>query len=248
MTASRTQPVDRADQADQVEDNGSTTRSGHLAPGSDRLEGGHTRTVPVTHTAAEDEQLALSREFVESEHERAEDQRRERFGGLNAGADFFGWLVAIALSVLLASIVGAVVTAASANLEVDQSDAERSAGTIGIATAIALLVILMIGYYAGGYVAGRMSRYDGGRQGFGVWIIGLVVTVVAVALGAIFGSQYNILDRVDLPSIPIPRDTLTGGGVIAAVAILIGTLLAALAGGVVGQHYHSKVDRAGHLD
>jgi hypothetical protein len=178
-------------------------------------------------------------------HERAEEERRERFGGYNAGADFFGWLVAIALSVLLVSIVGAVVTAVSANLQVDQTEAERRAGTIGLATAIALLVILMVGYYAGGYVAGRMSRYDGGRQGAGVWLIGLFVTIVAVGLGAVFGSQYNIVDRVDLPSVPIPRDTLTGGGIISAVAILVGTLLAAIAGGKVGQRYHRKVDATG---
>jgi len=197
------------------------------------------RRAPAGHTAARTEEDLAVR------HERAEELRRERFGGYNAGADFFGWLVAIALSVLLASIVGAVVTAVSANLQVDQTEAERRAGSIGLATAIALLVILMIGYYAGGYVAGRMSRFDGGRQGAGVWLIGLLVTLVAVGLGAIFGSQYNILDRVDLPSIPIPRDTLTGGGIISAVAILIGTLLAAVAGGKVGQRYHRKVDDAG---
>ena len=178
-------------------------------------------------------------------HEQAEEVRRERFGGYNVGAGFFGWLVAIALSVLLASIVGAVVTALSANFDVDQTDAERRAGTIGLATAIALLLILMIGYYAGGYVAGRMSRYDGGRQGAGVWVIGLFVTLVAVGLGAIFGAQYNILDRVDLPSVPIPRDTLTGGGIVSAAAILIGTLLSSIAGGKVGQRYHHKVDSTG---
>jgi hypothetical protein len=174
-----------------------------------------------------------------------EEARRDRFGGYNVGADFFGWLVAIAMSVLLASIVGAVVTAVSANLQVDRTEAERQAGTIGVATAIALLVILMIGYYAGGYVAGRMSRFDGGRQGMGVWLIGLLVTVVAVGLGAVFGAQYNILDRVDLPSVPIPRDTLTGGGIVSAVAILIGTLLAAIAGGKAGRRYHRKVDETG---
>jgi hypothetical protein len=216
----------------------------------DASSGEHTRPIPTsegrggalqptaTGTRSREQDAALR-------EERAEEARREQFGGYNPGADFFGWLVAIALSVLLASIVGAVVTAVSANLQVDQTEAERRAGTIGLATAIALLVILMIGYYAGGYVAGRMSRFDGGRQGAGVWLIGLFVTIVAIGLGAVFGSQYNILDRVDLPSIPIPRDTLTGGGIVSAVAILIGTLLAAIAGGKVGQRYHRKVDEAG---
>lgn len=174
-----------------------------------------------------------------------EAARREKFGGFNLGADFFGWLVAVALTVLLASIVGAVAAAIGSNLDVSQTEAERQAGTIGLASAIGLLVILMIAYYAGGYVAGRMSRYDGGRQGLGVWLIGLVVTLLAVGIGAVSSAQYNIFDRVDLPSLPIPRGTLTTGGLIAAAAVLLGTLLAALAGGKVGQRYHRKVDRTG---
>lgn len=172
-----------------------------------------------------------------------EAKRREEFGGFNLGADFFGWLVAVALAVLLASIVGAIAAAVGSNLHVTQSDAQRQAGTFGLATAIALLVILMIAYYAGGYVAGRMSRYDGGRQGLGVWLIGLFVTILVVILGAVFGSQYDIFQRVDLPSMPIPTDTASWGGIIALVAVLVGTLLAAFAGGKVGQRYHTKIDR-----
>ena len=175
--------------------------------------------------------------------EQIESNRYDKFGGFNLGADFFGWLVAIALTVLIASIVGAIAAAVGSNLHVDQTDAERQAGTFGIWTAIALLIILMLAYYAGGYVAGRMSRYDGARQGVGVWLIGLVVTLVVVGLGALFGTQYNIFRRVDLPSMPIPTDTATWGAIIALAAVLVGTLLAAILGGKVGQRYHTKVDR-----
>jgi amino acid transporter len=174
-----------------------------------------------------------------------EDRRRERFGGTNWGAAFFGWLVAIAVAVLLISIAGAVAAGAGSNADITQSDAEREAGTIGIVAAVVLLVVLMIAYYAGGYVAGRMSRFDGGRQGLAVWLIGLIITLVAVGLGILFGNEYNILGRMDLPTMPIPTDTLTWGGVIAAAAVVLGTLLAAMTGGKVGQHYHRRVDKAG---
>ncbi len=175
--------------------------------------------------------------------EQLEANRHDEFGGFNLGADFFGWLVAIALTVLIASIVGAIAAAVGASLHVNQTDAERKAGTLGLATAIALLVILMIAYYAGGYVAGRMSRYDGARQGVGVWLIGLIVTLLAVGLGALFGAQYNIFQRVDLPSMPVPTDTATWGAIIALAAVLVGTLVAAVLGGKVGQRYHTKIDR-----
>jgi len=183
-----------------------------------------------------------------SQHREAEVRRREEFGGFNIGADFFGWLIAVALTILIASIAGAVAAAVGESLDVNRTDAEQQAGTFGLVTAIALLVILMIAYYAGGYVAGRMSRYDGGRQGMGVWLIGLLVTLVAVGVGYITSEEYNIFDRVDLPTIPIPSDTLSGGGLITLAAVLIGTFLAALAGGKMGQRYHRKIDRVGLQD
>ncbi len=169
---------------------------------------------------------------------------REKFGGLNLGAAFFGWLVAIAVAILLTSIVGAVVAAIGVNTQVSQSQAQRSAGTIGITAGIVLLVVLVLAYYTGGYVAGRMSRFDGGRQGIGVWIIGLGVTILALVLGAVFGEKYNVLDRVSLPRIPVSTSQLSWGGLVAGVAILVLTLLAAAAGGKVGHRYHDRVDRA----
>lgn len=178
--------------------------------------------------------------------ESAEERQRERFGGVNWGAGFFGWLVAIAVTVLLASILGAIAAAVGSTQEVTQSQAESEAGTIGLVAAILLLAVLMVAYYTGGYVAGRMSRFDGGKQGLAAWGIGLLVTIIAVVLGVVFGSQYNILDRVDLPTMPVPTDTLSLGGVITAVAVLVGTLLAAMAGGKVGRRYHRRVDDAAY--
>ncbi|MDR6173225.1 MFS family permease [Nocardioides zeae] len=169
---------------------------------------------------------------------------RDRFAGMNLGACFFGWLVAVAVAILLTSIVGAVVAAVGSSTGITQTEAERESGTIGVAAAVVLLVVLLLGYYAGGYVAGRMSRFDGGRQGVGVWVIGLVVTVVAVVLGAVFGSQYNILDRVSLPRIPVSTQDLSIGAVVTALAVVLGTLLAAVLGGKVGHRYHDRVDRA----
>ena len=173
-------------------------------------------------------------------------EARDRFGGTNWGSAFFGWLVAVGVTIILTGIVGAIAAGISDSTEVTQNQAQRQAGTIGIVAAVVLLVVLAISYYAGGYVAGRMSRFDGGKQGLGVWIIGLVVTLVAIALGALFGNQYNIFDRVNLPRIPISTDQLSTGGVITAVLVLVVSVLAAMAGGKVGQRYHNKVDRVAH--
>jgi hypothetical protein len=191
-----------------------------------------------------------ARPVADAEHDRpadtgtTHDEARAKFGGLNWGACFFGWLVATAIAILLTSIVGAVVAAVGSSTSVTQSEAQRQAGEIGLAAAIVLLAVLAIGYYFGGYVAGRMSRFDGARQGMGVWVIGLVVTIVAIALGAIFGNQYNVLDRVDLPNLPVSTDELGWAAAVSALAVLVLTLLAALLGGKAGHRYHDRVDRA----
>ena len=207
-------------------------------------DNGATRLGAHTRDREPDEAHSSGREISTDGRRARESEARDKFGGVNIGASFFGWIVAIGVAVLLTSIVGAVGAGVGFSGNLSQSAAERQAGTIGIAAAIVLLLVLMIGYYAGGYVAGRMSRFDGGRQGFMVWMIGLLVTVVAVVLGAVFGSQYNILDRVSLPRLPVTLDQIGWGALITAVAVIVLTLLSAVMGGKVGHRYHDRVDRA----
>jgi hypothetical protein len=171
-------------------------------------------------------------------------RQRDEFGGLHWGSAFFGWLVAVGIATLLTALLSAA-GAAVGLTQASAEDATGNAGTIGIVGGILLLVILLVAYYAGGYVAGRMSRFSGPKQGLGVWIIALVVTVVLAVAGAVLGAEYNVLSQLNLPRIPIDEGELTTGGLIALAAIVLGTLLAAVAGGKAGTHYHRKVDRVG---
>ncbi len=171
-------------------------------------------------------------------------RQREEFGGLNWGSAFFGWLVAIGVASLLTAILSAAGTAIGLTSS-SSSDASSNAGTVGIIGGIVLLAVLAIAYYAGGYVAGRMSRFDGPRQGLGVWLIGLIVTVVLAVAGVLLGAKYNVLSQLKLPRIPVDEGSLTTGGLIALVAIVVVTLLASMAGGKQGTHYHRKIDRTG---
>jgi hypothetical protein len=178
----------------------------------------------------------------------ARARQREEFGGINWGAAFFGWLVAVGLGALLVAILAAAGAAVGLTQNVTTTDAKSNAETIGLGGAIALVVVLMIAYYAGGYVAGRMSRFDGARQGLGAWIFGVLVTLVLAAAGAILGSEYNVLDQLNLPALPVGKDTMTTGGVIALIAVVVGSLLAAIVGGKAGERYHRKIDRVGYVD
>jgi hypothetical protein len=185
---------------------------------------------------------------VERDHMRAVRARqREEFGGVNWGAAFFGWLVAIGLGALLVGLLAAM-GAAVGLTELSDSEATGNASELGIGGAIALLAALAIAYYCGGYVAGRMSRFDGARQGMGAWLIGLIVTVILAIAGALLGAEYNVLERLDLPALPVGDSELASGGAIALALVVLGTLLAAMTGGKAGEHYHRKVDRAGFLE
>jgi hypothetical protein len=172
--------------------------------------------------------------------------QRATFGGIKWGAAFFGWLSANGLAVILVALLSAAGVALGLARGVNTADeAAEQAGTLGIGGGIAVLVILFLAYLAGGYVAGRMSRFDGARQGLAVWLIGLVVVLVLAAAGAILGAEYNVLQQLNLPRIPIDEGTATTAGIITLVAILLVTLLGAVLGGKLGERFHRKVDRAG---
>ena len=168
--------------------------------------------------------------------------QRDEYGGLNWGSAFFGWLVAVGIATLQTAILSAAGTAIGLTKS-SPSQAASSADTIGIVGAILFLVVLLVAYFAGGYVAGRMSRFDGPRQGAGVWVIGLLVTILLAVAGVLLGAKYNVLSQLSLPRIPVDEGSLTAGGVITLVAVVLGTLLAAILGGKAGTRYHRKIDR-----
>lgn len=178
-------------------------------------------------------------------------RQRDEYGGINWGSAFFGWLVAIGVAALLTAILsaaGAAIGLTQSSPSQAGSQAQSSADTVGIIGGLILLVILALAYYAGGYTAGRMSRFDGPRQGLAVWLFGLIVTVVLAVAGVLLGAKYNVLSQLNLPRIPVDEGSLTTGGLIALLAIVIVTLLAAVAGGKQGTHYHRKIDRTGGIE
>lgn len=163
-------------------------------------------------------------------------RQRAEFGGLAWGSAFFGWLVAFGVAALLSGLLAAADAATGLTETTDEE-------TLGLAGAIALLVMASIAYFCGGYVAGRLARFDGGRNGFGVWVIGILVTVALGILAVVAGSEYNVVERADLPRLTVGDETATTAGVVAMVAMLLVTALAAILGGSAGERFHKKVDR-----
>jgi hypothetical protein len=198
-------------------------------------------TAVESRTSTETTPTDLPRERVTERQARA--WQREEFGGFSWGSVFFGWLVAIGLAAILTAVLSGA-GAAIGITELNGDEVSDNAETVGLVGGILLLAVLLVSYYAGGYVAGRLARFDGARQGFGVWVLGLVLTLAFAAFAAIAGSEWNIFEQLNLPRIPVDEGTLTTGGAITLVAIVVGTLLVAVAGGKVGERFHHKIDRA----
>jgi hypothetical protein len=178
-------------------------------------------------------------------------RQRERFGGMKLGSAFFGWLTATGAAVLLTALAVAVGAAVGVSNGTTLSDATNqaqqgtnTAQTVGLVGGVALLVILLIAYFCGGYVAGRMARFSGLKQGLGVWLWTIVIAIVVAVAAAVAGSKYNVLDNLNaFPRIPTGGN-LTTGGIIALVAVALISLVGALLGGLAGMRYHRKVDQA----
>lgn len=179
-------------------------------------------------------------------------REREAFGGMKLGSAFFGWLTATGLAVLLLSLLTAagVAFGVTSTQNVDKAvqasqNATGAAKTVGLISGIVLLVILFVAYYCGGYVAGRMARFNGVKQGLAVWLWFIVISGIIAAIAAIAGSKYNVLSQLNLPRIPVDEGSVTTAGIIAIVAAILAALLGALLGGAVGTRYHRRVDAAG---
>ena len=178
------------------------------------------------------------------------DRQREQFGGVKIGAAFFGWLAAMGTAVLLTAVLAATGAALGLGVLEDPGAAAEEAAqnpeTVGWVGAIALLVILFVSYWCGGYVAGRMARFNGIRQGIAVWVWAVVIAIVVALLTLVAGTQFDILfDLNAFPRIPLSEGELTVAGIITAVIVVIASLGGAMLGGIAGTRYHRRVDRAG---
>jgi hypothetical protein len=207
-----------------------------------RTEGGDaslddTRPVPVAGSRPVDEsrRRILSRE-------------RDEFGGVKVGSAFFGWLAATGMAVLLTALAAAagaaigITTGSVAEVASAQGTTEETVGLVG---GIALLVILFVAYYCGGFVAGRMARFDGLKQGLAVWLWAVVIAIIVAVIAWIAGSKYDVLTSVNVfPRIPVGNGDLTTGGLIALLAVVASSLAGALLGGAAGMRFHRKVDKA----
>jgi hypothetical protein len=169
-------------------------------------------------------------------HDAGLGEVRRRFGGADLPAVLAGLLAAVGTLVLVGGIAGAV---GRIGYEYGFEHADGDDLTMG--GFLAGVVVLLVSFFVGGWVAGRVARYDGGGNGLGAALLFVLRAAGLAALGAWAGDEYDVFDNVELPQWFRDGD-YTGQAVASGVVGVLVALLAGWIGGKAGERYHRKAD------
>jgi hypothetical protein len=238
------------------------TENGPEATRQDREEAGSSATRRVASGPSEDNETRVIRTpehpdttraakpyprgYFEEAEER-EDRLRDMYGGVDWLASFLGFVFAMVLGAALSAVAGLVLV--PFGVTPDLSGEQIGASVI---TGLALLgVLIFLTFFFGGYVAGRLARFDGGRNGTMVLVWMFIVVLIITLAAAIFSGFLpagmaegiaNLVDRI----ISTAGNLASAGifGIVAAAAALLLALLGGSLGGRMGSRYHTEIDRA----
>src|SRR5215203_3165429 len=186
------------------------------------------------------------RGYFEAAEER-EDRLRDMYGGVDWLASFLGYVFTVVLALVFSAIAGLVLVPFGFPPEI-------SGGQLGasVLTGLAVLgVLIFLTYFFGGYVAGRLARFDGGRNGAMVlvwtFIVALILALVAVVFsGFLPAGMADGVSNLARGTVSTATNLAGAGvaGIIVAVAALLLALLGGFFGGRLGSRYHTEIDRA----
>ena len=183
--------------------------------------------------------MSTSDPSYESPRDRADLAREAGLGRLSLPSVLAGVLVAYGAFAVLAALVGAVAAAIGLNTDLAGNDW----ASLGVGSAIAVAVVLLLAYLFGGYVAGRMARRAGLLNGLAVFVLAVLLVAVVAAIAASQADTDAV--QANLRSLGIPTTGTEWGrvGTAAGIGSLAAMLVGALVGGVLGERWHTKLTR-----
>jgi hypothetical protein len=185
------------------------------------------------------------RGYFEAVEER-EDRLRDMYGGVDWLASFLGFVFAALVAVLFSLVAGLVLAPWGFSLNLG---GEIGAAVITGLVLVALLIFLT--YFFGGYVAGRLARFDGGRNGAMLLLWTVAAALLAALAGGIFSSflpasiSGDIRDFIQNNALSTVGNLAQLGivGILVAIGAVLVALLGGFLGGRLGSRYHSEIDR-----
>jgi hypothetical protein len=175
-----------------------------------------------------------------------EERLRDVYGGVDWLASFIGCVFALVFGgVLLLLISGLVLGPLGFTLDLEGREIDSA-----IITGLAIVgVILFLAYFLGGYVAGRLVRFDGGRNGAATVGWGILLGVIFAVFGFLFasllpGAVFELLRGLRDGILAAVGDLTTlglvGAGIVVGALLLV--LLGSFIGGRLGNRYHTRID------
>ena len=162
-------------------------------------------------------------------------EARQRFGGIDIPATLAGMLAALGMAVVLGGLLSGV---GAFGYQLGLKDAPTKLSLGGLVGGLATL---FVAFLVGGWVAGRVARYNGGLNGLltAVWFV--LLAALLGGLGAWLGDKYNVFANVNLPQW-FSGNALGAAAVVSGVVALAVMLGAAWLGGWLGERYHRRAD------
>lgn len=190
----------------------------------------------------EDEAASYPDSYME-EDEAREVRLREVYGGVDWLASFIGCVFAIVCSaILLTLFAGLVLNSLGFTLNLQG----RNIDAVVITGLVIIGLVLFVSYFFGGYVAGRLARFDGGLNGAATVLWGILLSAILLVASFLPGPLFELLRGFVQNSVLPTIGGLTEIG-LAGAAIIVGALLLELLGGFLGGRlgnlYHTRIDR-----
>ncbi len=215
-----------------------------FAPNDARRSSGEesgTRRISSSGAEREAREPVYPRGQFEAAGERHE-RLRKMYGGVDWLASFIGFLFAVIAGAFFSLIAGIVLAPLGFS--------PGLGGGLGTATITAFVVVgilIFLTCFCGGYVAGRLARFDGGRNGAVVVAWALVVSLLSFAVFGFLPGQFSDLIREITQERLFPALRGLQGIRLAGAAIILAGLALAILGGFVGgragSRYHTDIDR-----
>jgi hypothetical protein len=192
--------------------------------------------------AGEGGESTLPRGYPEAAEER-EVRLREAYGGVDWMASFIGCVFAIVCSGIFLAFVGLVLDPLGFTLNLEG----REIDTVIVTGLVVVGFVLFASYFLGGYVAGRLVRFDGGRNGAATVLWGVLLIVIITIFGSFLpGAFFELLQDFVEASVTPAFTGLTEVG-LAGLGIIVGAILLELLGGflggLLGNSYHTRIDQ-----
>lgn len=166
------------------------------------------------------------------------DGARGRFGGVDLLGSAFGALAAIATLAMLGSLLAAIFDTGMVQLDTSIT----SFSDVGSDTLVLTGIVIAVAGLVGGWAAGRAARFDGAANGVlaVAWMVAFSVAFALLGLAA--GDDYDVLAGSVVPRIDM--EAIAWAGVLGFAAGVLLMLVTATVGGMLGEAWHRRADRA----